>query len=264
VKLAYFSIPGLLLVVEGVLAFSGCGSTSSSPDGGQCQPSCPEASDESFPETSTPRDAGTDAIPETDGGQSCISVCERLTHFKGCPDPGCTVACQRLETLCTTALGVAAFDALLACEMSAHYTCVGTMPPLPVASGCATEMNKVASACPAEAGVVEAGCSKTVSTSDCMSCCAGLHAEGYDTYGVALTDCACDTPGLCDEPPGFVCENSECMGATPEAGSSCANCLAKVSAPDGGCASALSEACGSDPDCVAYETCLTTYGCSKK
>ncbi len=259
-KLTYACIPAVLLVAEGVLAFSGCGSSTQKNDhdagGPSCEPACPDALEEPLGDVHL-ADAGTDA------GVTCATLCSKLSNeksLKGCHDPGCTGACERQDLGCETAEGLAAAQALLDCEMTATYACSAAKPPLPVTTGCEKQIAAVAAACSTEGGGADAGCSGAVTPEECTSCCAGMHSEGAEAYSTALTDCVCGT-GVCET----LCTNSECMAATPEAGSPCAVCIGKSLLPDGGgCASPVSAACTSDPDCVAYEACLSMNACSKK
>jgi hypothetical protein len=257
VRLAYAALPVSFLLLWGALASPGCNSSGSGDDGGPaCQPACPDALEEPLGDIVLPKDAGDESV---EGGTPCTSVCEKENLSK-CPDPGCASACSRLEITCTAAKEDNLFEALIACEMTAHYTCSATNPPIPVTSDCDAQAAKVTSGCTIEAGGTDAGCSTTTSPSDCTSCCASLHTEGSTRYATALTHCACTSPGTC----ATQCENSECLETAPEAGSACAVCLAETVGPDGGCVQSLNEGCGADPDCVAYEACLVTYGCAKK
>jgi hypothetical protein len=257
VKFVYLGFPLAILIAQGVVLFSGCGSTSDSGDAGlpACEPACVDASDAA---TDGPLLADASDAVAADASPSCTTYCAKIQDFKGCPDPGCMDACLRLEMACTSANAFAQIDALLACQVGATYACSAASPPLPVTNDCATQAAAVANDCLREGGTMEAGCEE-MSGSTCQECCAGLHAEGADTYNVALTHCACsgDT-ALCAVP----CENSQCMGDAPLPGSTCATCLAAAIAPDGGCAATLAGDCAYDLQCVAYETCLG--GCSAK
>jgi len=246
----------IVLVVSGAIAFAGCSSSGSGgSDGGPaCQGACGDATTADRPARDV--QAAPDVV---DSGLTCAIACEKQASLKGCPDPGCAGACARQELLCQGAIGIALFEALLACEVGAHYTCSATSPPLPVTSYCDAAAVAAAGGCSPEAGA-DAGCTKAGSASACAACCAGEHPGGADTYGVALTHCACTLPpGACISQ----CAETECNAIVPPAGSACAKCLARAVLPDGGCAQPLSEACGLDVDCVAYEACLTTSGCAK-
>jgi len=257
VRLAYAAVPVSLLIIQGALASPGCSSSESGAEGGPaCEPACPDALEEPFGDVILPKDVAEEG-PE--GGTPCTSACDRQNLAK-CPDPGCASTCSREEITCTAAKKGSLFEALLACEMTAHYTCDTTSPPLPMTSDCDAQAAAVANGCTLEAGETDAGCSGTTTTSDCTTCCAGQHTEGAMRYGIALTNCACTTPGTCETE----CVTTECLETAPEAGSACAICLAETVGPDGGCVQALNEACGADPECVAYEACLVTYGCAKK
>jgi hypothetical protein len=250
----------VVLLAFGLVGFAGCGASSHvGADGGSpCQVNgCLDAlAETSFPDVPLTKDV----VEEPDAGPSCASACEKRTAFKGCPDPGCAGECSRQELLCTGAIALAIYQAYLSCETTAHYTCSTTSPPLPVTSDCDASASAAASACSPDSGAGDAGCTMTGSASACAACCGSMHTEGADTYGVALTHCACSSPGICITP----CSATECNAIVPPSGSACAKCLAEAIGPDGGCEQTLSADCAADPDCVAYETCLTTSGCSKK
>jgi hypothetical protein len=256
VKAAYFLIPlGLLSLVQGVLAFSGCGSTTETPDGGPaCEPACIDA----FGDVPLADGiAGFDA----EASPSCDAACAKQIGFSECPYLGCIAECQRLYGACLTPTYETAYRSLLSCEATATYSCrASDSGLLPTPTDCTTATTAVAKACVAgEGGLMDAGpCSSMPSASLCDQCCVGMFSEGHDTYEVALTSCACDSPGTCATP----CAASQCTGAAPAPGDACSLCLAKAVGSGGACAHIVSQGCQMDPNCIAYEGCLTSNDCA--
>jgi len=238
-----------LALVQGALAFSGCGGSSSSPDAGPaCEPACLDA----------PLDGLVDSfVPPVDAGPSCDAACAPQTNAKGCPFPGCLSECQRQQDFCDLAFQRPTFDTLLTCEAHATYTCKVTDAGfvLPSTHDCDDAAAAVAKKCiPSEAGMADAGaCGAELTMAACALCCQGSFSEGHDTYELALTSCACNSPAPC----ASACANEQCMDMVPKAGDSCSKCLDESLAPDGGCSSQVSKACALDPNCAGYETCLT-------
>jgi hypothetical protein len=128
-----------------------------------------------------------------------------------------------------------------------------------VTGDCKAELAALGQACSKEGGV-DAGCSASTTMNLCQACCQAGNSGGFDSYELALTSCICDMPGLCVSQ----CSATACAGAAPPAGTPCSACIAKVTGPDGGCASQIAGQCASDPHCTAYEACLESSGCAKK
>jgi hypothetical protein len=257
-RVAYASIPAVILLAEGILAFSACGSSSKGDHGPSCQGACFDAM---MPEAAPPDLDVADVKDGTSGPATCTSLCATISSLKGCPDPGCAGTCARSQALCTSSAGLILFQSLLNCEATATYECSTGSPPLPVTGDCKSAAAAVARECTsAEGGGLEGGCAVAGTSSACTSCCAGMFMEGADTYGLALKHCACASPGACLA----TCATTECAAITPSSGSACGKCLASSLAPDGSCEQPLSEACGIDPNCLAYEKCLKTSGCNGK
>jgi hypothetical protein len=252
VKKLLFGLAVTVLVAELAIAFSGCGqSDSSTDDGPACEPACVDALFENLGDLQFATESGSD------GGATCEAACAKLTDFHGCPYPGCAAECER-GLPCPQASGD--YVELLTCEISATYTCESTdLGLLPVTKDCADAEARILKSCGSEdaGGDVspDAGCSAV--PSECAQCCATMHSEGFDSYNLALTACACGSPGVCATP----CSSETCEDMAPTAGDSCSMCLATATGPDGGCTMTVAQQCGLDPDCMAYEACLTTNHC---
>ena len=241
----------LLALANEVFSSSGCGSTSDADGGPACEPSCPDAL------LDTPIDTHVEAAPEDAG--ACHAACAKQATFSGCPYPGCEAACEIVSTRCFQADHPAAHDALLACEAHAAFSCTPTDSGLlPRTRECNDAAAAVATECVVPEGGSDDGeagaCNTKPTKTDCDDCCASTFTDGFNTYNVALTSCACETPGPC----ATACADSLCADMTPDAGGSCASCIAKSLDPDGGCGSFVANACSADKNCTAYQDCLKT------
>jgi hypothetical protein len=260
VKPAYLFLPFPVLMLafaNEVFSSAGCGSSDDTDGGSACQPSCPDAL------LDTPVDTHAEA-PAEDAG-ACHAACAKQIAFPGCPYPGCENACAIVTTRCIVANHEAAHAELLACEAHAtKFTCTDTSGGiLPTTDECADAAAAVAAECVTSDGGSEDGgagaCNapvhgKTPTKAECETCCGDQFTEGFDTYNLALTNCACGTPGPCATP----CAASLCAEMAPDAESSCAACVTKSLGPDGGCGSFVNNACIVDTNCVSYQNCLKT------
>jgi hypothetical protein len=259
VKTVYLCLPfAVLLGVEAVVTFAGCSSSTSTKQtmegGPACEPSCPDVSE----------GGPLDVLIPSDGGSTCDSACAKQIAFSGCPYPGCPTECARESMACILNFHELEFNELLACESTSTFTCQPTDSGLlPIATACGDAAAAVALGCNPAAGDGgnDAGsCTATVDQAMCDECCMGQYIEGYDTYNLALTSCACEVPGVCASP----CASTLCMDNLPDGGDTCSKCLAKSLGPDGGCAGPVATGCAMDPKCRAYEGCLKTSGCASK
>jgi hypothetical protein len=96
-------------------------------------------------------------------------------------------------------------------------------------------------------------CKASADANSCYDCCATAHpgvSVGDDAFGT----CACQTPGTC----AAQCANDYCKGQQPSA--ACSTCLDNATQ----CNTQADAACNANPDCMAFDTCVTSSSCDSK
>lgn len=98
-------------------------------------------------------------------------------------------------------------------------------------------------------------CKKTESQAECASCCGDQHKAGFKIYQDAIKACVCSA-----EVCGTECKTTLCANKNPtQACATCANDKQQDS-----CQQPVSDACGADDDCLAWNACVTKANCGAK
>lgn len=100
-------------------------------------------------------------------------------------------------------------------------------------------------------------CSSSPTQTSCVSCCSKAHQDGAGAYLLATIDCMCVEEKCAKE-----CEATLCNTDTPK--NPDAECSSCVSAKNAQCAQAVKAACTAEPDCVAFDACVSASDCTIK
>jgi hypothetical protein len=100
-------------------------------------------------------------------------------------------------------------------------------------------------------------CAGEATQTACVTCCSTKYQDGAGAYLVALIDCMCTADNCAKD-----CAASLCIPDAPKAADpACASCL---NAKNSVCAPTVTTACKADPNCVAFDACVSQSRCAAK